>query len=176
MPYPCIRSGGGAFVVEQVLDIFSFMKYIYIVYFFQASRRSSTLPADPSRRLSANERKFGYADLLEEIGVPRFLVEDETDPDGDLSTVLVRCALLPSLVANLPCALLGSISLHSLPSCRPHSTLGMVCSLETFCTSCDKVINATLSSDCIDGTQATYVPFVVVRSAVSATMDMGDIV
>ena len=38
---------------------------------------------------------------------------------------------------------------------------------------CDKVINATLSSDCIDGTQATNVPFVVVRSAVSATMDMG---
>ena len=81
------------------------MKYIYIVYFFQASRWSSTVPADTSRRLSANEKKFGYADLLEEIGVPRFLVEDETDPDGDLSTVLVRCAVLPSLVANLPCTL-----------------------------------------------------------------------
>ncbi|KAI0221972.1 hypothetical protein LSAT2_026777 [Lamellibrachia satsuma] len=52
-----------------------------------ASRRPSTAPADPSRRLSATEWKFGYADLLEEIGVPRFLVQDETDADGDLSTV-----------------------------------------------------------------------------------------
>ena len=67
------------------------MKYIYIVYFFQASRRSSTVPADPSRRLPATERKFGNADLLEEIGAPRFLVEDETDADGDLSTVFVHC-------------------------------------------------------------------------------------
>ena len=81
------------------------MKYIYIVYFFQASRRSSTVPADPSRKLSVTEQKFGYADLLEEIGVPQFLVEDETDADGDLSTVLVRCAVLPSLVANLLCTL-----------------------------------------------------------------------
>ena len=146
------------------------MKYIYIVYFFQASRRSSTVPADPSRRLSVTERKFGYADLLEEIGVPRFLVEDETDADGDLSTVLVCCAVLPSLVANLLCTLCRK---HTLFTPAVDRTLGMVCGLETFCTSCDKVINATLSSDCIDGTQATNVPFVVVRSAVSATMDMG---
>ena len=146
------------------------MKYIYIVYVFQASRRSSTVPADPSRRLSVTERKFGYADLLEEIGVPRFLVEDETDADGDLSTVLVRCAVLPSLVANLLCTLCRK---HTLSTPAVDRTLGMVCGLETFCTSCDKVINATLSSDCIDGTQATNVPFVVVRSAVSATMDMG---
>ena len=75
------------------------------MYFFQASKRPSTAPVDPSRRLSATERKFGYADLLEEIGVPRFLVVDETDADGDLSTVLVCCAVLPSLVANLPCTL-----------------------------------------------------------------------
>ena len=101
------------------------MKYIYIVFFFQASRRSSTLPADPSQRLSANERKFGYADLLEEIGVPRFLVEDETDPDGDLSTVLVRCAVLPSLVANLPCALLGSIHSPSELSTAQHPRHGV---------------------------------------------------
>ena len=67
------------------------MKYIYIVYFFQASRRSSTVPADLSRRLSVTERKFGYADLLEEIGVPRFLVEDETDADGDLYSTCTLC-------------------------------------------------------------------------------------
>ena len=75
------------------------------MYFFQASRQPSTAPADLSRRLSASEWKFGSADLLEEISVLRFLVEDETDADGDLSTVLVRCAVLPSLVANLPCTL-----------------------------------------------------------------------
>ena len=131
--------------------------------FFQASRRPST-----SRRLSATEQKFGYADLLEEIGVPRFLVEDETD--ADLSTVLVRCAVLPSLVANLPCTLCRKRTLSIRAVDR---TLGMVCRLETVCTSCDKVINATLSSDRTDGTQATNAPFVVVRSAVSATMDMG---
>ena len=33
---------------------------------------------------------------------------DETDADGDLSTVLVRCDVLPSLVANLPCTLLSN--------------------------------------------------------------------
>ena len=75
------------------------------MYFFEASKRPSTAPVDPFRRLSATEWKFGYADLLEEICVPRFLVEDETDADGDLSTVLVCCAALPSLVANLPCTL-----------------------------------------------------------------------
>ena len=62
------------------------------MYFFQASKRPSTAPVDPSRRLSVTERKFGYTDLLEEIGVPQFLVVDETDADGDLSTVLVCCA------------------------------------------------------------------------------------
>ena len=124
------------------------------MYFFQASKRPSTAPVDPSRRLSATERKFGYADLLEEIGVPRFLVVDETDADGDLSTVLVvvHCAVLPSLVANLPCTLCRK---RTLSIRAVDHTLVMVCGLETFCTSCDKVINATLSSDCIDGTQAS---------------------
>ena len=103
------------------------MKYIYIVYFFQASRRSSTVPADPSRRLSVTERKFGYADLLEEIGVPRFLVEDETDADGDLSTVLVRCAVLPSLVANLLCTLCRkhTLSTPAVDRTAPHPRHGV---------------------------------------------------
>ena len=111
------------------------------MYFFQVSQQPSTAPVDPSRRLSATERKFGYADLLEEIGVPRFLVVDETDADGDLSTVLVRCAVLLSLVANLPCTLCRKRTLSIRAVDR---TLGMVCGLETFFTSCDKVINATL--------------------------------
>ena len=79
-------------------------------------------------------------------------------------------AVLCCLVANLPCMLCRK---RTLSIRAVDCTLGMVCGLETFCTSCDKVINETLSSDRIDGTQATNVPFVVVRSAVSATMDMG---
>ena len=87
--------------------------------------------------------------LVMQIFWRRFLVEDKKDPDGDLSTVLVRCAVLPSLVANLPCTLCRK---HTLSIRAVNCTLGMVCGLETFCTSCDKVINATLSSDSIDGT------------------------
>ena len=49
----------------------------------------------------------------------------------------------------------------------------MVCGLETYCTSCDTVLNLTLSSDRIGETQASNSLFVVVRSVVSATMDMG---
>ena len=78
--------------------------HLYCV-FFPGIKAVINSTSYPSRRLSVTERKFGYADLLEEIGVPRFLVEDETDADGDLSTVLVRCAVLPSLVANLLCTL-----------------------------------------------------------------------
>ena len=76
---------------------------------------------------------------------------DETDAVGDLSTVLVRCAVLPSLAVNLPCTLYRK---RTLSIRAVDCTLGMVCGLETFCTSCDKVINATLSPDCIDGTEA----------------------
>ena len=147
------------------------MKYIYIVYFFQASRRSSTVPADPSRRLSVTERKFGYADLLEEIGVPRFLVEDETDADGDLSTVLVCCAVLPSLVANLLCTLCRKHTLSTPAVDRTAPSAWCVASRLSAPVATRSSMQ--LSSDCIDGTQATNVPFVVVRSAVSATMDMG---
>ncbi|KAI0230094.1 hypothetical protein LSAT2_019527 [Lamellibrachia satsuma] len=60
--------------------------------------------------------------LLEEIGVPRFLVEDETDADGDLSTVLVSCAVLPSLVANLLCTLCRK---HTLSTQLCHQTVSM---------------------------------------------------
>ena len=122
--------------------------------------------------MSATERKFGYAELLREMGVSDFPVEgvhEEVAGEG-LSTVIVRCAVLPSLVANLSCT---SCKKRTLSIRAVDRTLGMVCGLETFCTSCDTVLNSTLSSDRIGETQATNSPFVVVRSVVSATMDMG---
>ena len=41
------------------------------------------------------------------------------------------------------------------------------------CTTCGVVLNSTLSSDRTDKERAGNVPFVVVRQAVAATMDMG---
>ena len=51
--------------------------------------------------------------------------------------------------------------------------LGVVSAYETWCTECDAVINSTLSSDRLDRSTAGNAPFVVVRQAVAATMDMG---
>ena len=50
--------------------------------------------------------------------------------------------------------------------------LGLVCLYETYCTTCGAVLNSTLSSDRTDKERAGN-PFVVVRQAVAATMDMG---
>ena len=49
--------------------------------------------------------------------------------------------------------------------------LGLVCGLETFCTSCQAVLNETLSSDELDGPGNK--PHVVTRQVVAASMDMG---
>ena len=46
-----------------------------------------------------------------------------------------------------------------------------MCLLETYCTSCESVLK--YSSDRVSGVAASNVPFVVTRSVVSATMDMG---
>ena len=51
--------------------------------------------------------------------------------------------------------------------------LGLVAAMETVCTECDTVLNSTLTSDRIDGSSSGNVPFVVVRQAVAASMDMG---
>ena len=102
------------------------------------------------RRLYATERKFGYANLLDEMGVSQFPDEGEGDTGTDMSTVLVHCAMLPLLVASLPCT---SCQRRTLSIRAVDRTLGMVCGLETFCTSCDKVVNSTLSSDRIGGAQ-----------------------
>ena len=51
--------------------------------------------------------------------------------------------------------------------------LGLVCQLQTYCTLCDAVLKSTYSSERIDGDTSGNVSFVVTRSLVSATMDMG---
>ena len=85
-----------------------------------------------------------------------------------LSKVIVRCSVL--LIVNLSCM---SCKKHTLSIQAVNHSLSMVCGLETFCTSCNTVLNSTLSSDRIGETQATNSSFIVVRPVVSATMDMG---
>ena len=71
----------------------------------QGSSQPPTSHDKPPRRISATERKFGYAELLGEMGVLDFPVEgvrEEYAGEG-LSTAIVHCAVLPSVVANLPC-------------------------------------------------------------------------
>ena len=90
--------------------------------------------------------------------------------DDVLSTLLVRCCMLPALVKGLACTLCGSCSLTVRVA---HTGLGMVSSMKTYCTACEEVLNKTYSSDRIGGSKASNEPFVVTRSVVTATMDMG---
>ena len=85
--------------------------------------------------------------------------------------MLVRTVVLTKLVEGLCCTSCGCSSLAIRVG---DSTLGLVSSLETYCTSCEIVINCTLTSDRLGGQTAGNVPLVVNRSAVSATMDMGE--
>ena len=84
--------------------------------------------------------------------------------------MLVRTVVLTKLVEGLCCTSCGCSSLAIRVG---DSKLGLVSSLETYCTSCENVINSTLTSDRLGGQTAGNVPLVVNRSAVSATMDMG---
>ena len=44
--------------------------------------------------------------------------------------------------------------------------------MESVCIECDTVLNSTMTSDRIDGSSSGNVPFVVVRQAVAASVDM----
>ena len=78
--------------------------------------------------------------------------------------------MLPSLVKDLPCPLCTACSLTiRVANCN----LGIVSMLETYCTTCEQVVNSTHSSDRVGASHSTKVPFTVTRSAVLATMDMG---
>ena len=94
----------------------------------------------------------------------------EVDTSAKPLTMLVRTVVLTKLVEGLCCTSCGCSSLAIRVG---DSKLDLVSSLETYCTSCENVINSTLTSDRLGGQTAGNVPVVVNRSAVSATMDMG---
>ena len=79
----------------------------------------------------------------------------------------MRCSLISELVKGLACTACQSSTL------AVDCALGVVCTLETHCTSCGEILNKTYSSNRIGGLKSSSAPFVVVRSLVSATMDMG---
>ena len=89
---------------------------------------------------------------------------------GDITTVITRSSMLSTLIKGLRCLECGAASL--IIRVADHR-LGLVAAMETVCTECDTVLNSTLTSDRIDGSSSGNVPFVVVRQAVAASMDMG---
>jgi len=113
---------------------------------------------------SATKKKFGYTHLLRELHC------DDEAVDDQLSTIFMRCSLLSELVKGLACTACHS---STLAVRAVDCTLGVVCMLETHCTSCGEIVNKTYSSDRLGGVKSSSAPFVVVRSLVSATMDMG---
>ena len=112
---------------------------------------------------SATTKKFGYTRLLAELRC------DDEAVDDQLSTIFMRCSVLSELVRGLACtACHGSTLAIRAVDCD----LGVVCTLETHCTSCSEVLNKTYASDRLRGVKSSTAPFVVVRSLVSATMDV----
>ena len=99
--------------------------------------------------------------------------EESAQEDGSrhetLSTVVMRVAKLSELVKTplCPTCHCATVAIRAI-DCK----LGLVCKMETYCATCEDVISSTHSSDRIGGT-AGNLPFVVVRSVVSASMDMG---
>ena len=92
------------------------------------------------------------------------------DCSTDVKTTIVRCEVLSALVDGLACSL---CSCRTLVVRSVSCNLGLVCLLETYCTSCESVLKSTYSSDRDSGVAASNVPFVVTRSVVSADMGMG---
>ena len=120
---------------------------------------------EPIPSTSATKRKFSFRHVSDAC--------ESTDGDGSstgVKTTILRCDVLSALVEDLLCTLCGCATLivRSV-DCK----LGVVCLLETYCTSCDSVLKSTYSSDRVSGVAASNVPFVVTRSVISATMDMG---
>ena len=133
----------------------------------RTSATASCGEAASSLRTSATERKFAYRDQLGETGNTNIPPLADVPP---AATEIVRSSVLPSLVKDLPCPLCtaGSLTIR-VANCN----LGIVSMLETYCTTCEQVVNSTHSSDCVGASHSTKVPFTVKRSAVLATMDMG---
>ena len=124
---------------------------------------SATTPATTS--ISTTKRKFEYRSPFE--------LATERDCNGHgqvVETCITRCSMMSALVKGLACLECMSPSLKIRAVSH---RLGVVSAYETWCTACNTVINSTLSSDRLDSSTAGNAPFVVVRQAVAATMDMG---
>ena len=106
----------------------------------------STSATPPSATLSsATKRKFLYRQISD--------VSESTeggDSSTDVKTTILRCAVLSTLVEGLECSLCGCCTLvvRSV-GCN----LGLVCLLETYCTSCETVLKSTYSSDRVSSQQ-----------------------
>ena len=116
--------------------------------------------------ISATKRKFGYRQGLP-LGEHISAAERRQRP---IETAFVRCCMMSALVRGLACTECSESTLKIRAIDR---RLGLACLLQTYCTTCGAVLNSTLSSDRVDDEKAGNVPFVVVRQAVAATMDMG---
>ena len=113
---------------------------------------TDTKMGDPPRpSTSATERKFRL------ISVGAVSDSDSVSDEGsdDERLLCLHCGLASLAIRTIDCK------------------LGLVCCLETFCTSCGEVLNSTLSSDQLDGAETGKQPHDVTRQVVAAMMDMG---
>ena len=128
------------------------------------------MPSTSTTQTSATQKNT-YRQLLSEAAASS---DDGDDKSGgardNVSAVIVRCNTLCHLVKMQQCPSCGC---HTLEVRGVNCNLGIVCRLETFCTSCDNVISRTLSSHRLDRETSGNVPFVVTRSVVSASVDVG---
>ena len=125
------------------------------------------LPAGPS---TATGKKFRLMSVGRESASASDSSGDDSDDEEAAETVIVRTAMMSSLVAGLLCLQCG---LASLVVRAVDCKLGLVCKLETFCTSCGEVLRSTLSSNQLDGAASGVQPHHVTRQVVAASLDMG---
>jgi len=114
---------------------------------------------------SATKRKFEYRRLIDATDSEPVREDCAT---AQPSTILMETVMLTKLVENFSCTSCGTFAI-----CVGDSTLGLVCALESHCTTYDKVISSIFTSDRLGSKTAGNIPFVVNCSAVSATMDKG---
>ena len=148
--------------------------YVWPTYlhFLKYNKRFLTLqmPSTSTTQTSATQKNT-YRQLLSEAAASS---DDGDDKSGgardNVSAIIVRCNTLCHLVKMQQCPYCVC---HALEVRGVICNLGMVCRQGTFCTSCDNVISSTLSSDRLDSETSGNVPFVVTRSVVSASIDVG---
>ena len=114
---------------------------------------------------SATKRKFAFRQLSD--------VSESTEGDGyttDVKATILRCDVVSALVEDLLCTMYGRATLIIR---SVDYKLGIVCLLQTYCTSCKSMLKSTYSSDRGCGVAASNAPFVVTHSVVSAAVDTG---